>query len=125
MTRLLPILAGFAAGAAAVYFVDLAVIRRRERRLLEPGEPLHERVNAQLPLLVSYPDAIEVSVEGGLVRVSGYVLSTELDRLLSNLTGVPGVHKVHNALSSVPDRARLDEIRREARQSRVADSLES
>ena len=63
-----------------------------------------------MAILVSHADAVEVTVDGGLVRVSGYVLATELDGLLSRLTRLPGVHKVHNALSVVTDPGRFDEL---------------
>ena len=61
--------------------------------------------------LVSHPDAIQVSVDGGVVRVSGHVLASEQDRLLSQLTHLPGAHKVHNALSAVQDPDRFEEQR--------------
>lgn len=109
MNPFLNLAASFAAGAAAVYFLDQAVMRRRAHR----HEPrLRKRVEEQLAALVSHPDAIKVSVEGGLVRVSGFVLAAEQDRLLSKLTQLPGVHRVHNALSAVADPGRFDELRR-------------
>jgi hypothetical protein len=58
---------------------------------------------ARLGHLVSHPGAIEVSVNEGIVRVSGQVLAQELDGLLTQLTRLPGVHKVHNALGVLQD----------------------
>ena len=46
-----------------------------------------------------------------LLRVSGLVLASEMDRLLSQLTQLPGVHRVHNALSPVHDASRFEEMR--------------
>jgi hypothetical protein len=43
-----------------------------------------------------------------VVRVSGYVLASELDSLLSRLTHLAGVHKVRNALTPLPDAAALE-----------------
>jgi osmotically-inducible protein OsmY len=64
---------------------------------------LRERVRSRLGHWVSHPRAIEVDVQDGVVRVSGQVLAKELDGLLSRLTGVPGVRKVHNALVALDD----------------------
>ena len=54
---------------------------------------LRERVRARMGHLVSHPRAIDVSVEEGVVRLSGQVLVKELDGLLSQLTDMPGVRK--------------------------------
>jgi hyperosmotically inducible periplasmic protein len=69
----------------------------------EDDAQLRERVMARLGHLVSHPGAIEVSVAAGIVRVSGQVLAQELDGLLTQLTHMPGVHKVHNALGVLQD----------------------
>lgn len=111
MKPLLNIIASFAAGAAAMYWLDSAVARRHAGGMFVSEARLGDRVQARIGQLVSHPDAIKVSVEGGLVRVSGLVLASELDRLLSTLTQVPGVYRVHNALSPVHDASRFDEMR--------------
>jgi hypothetical protein len=64
---------------------------------------LRERVRSRMGHLVSHPRAIEVSVEDGVVRLSGQVLAAELDAMLSQLTHMPGVRKVHNALTALND----------------------
>jgi osmotically-inducible protein OsmY len=64
---------------------------------------LRERVLSRMGHLVSHPRAIEVEVNEGIVRLSGQVLAQELDGLLSQLTGMAGVRKVHNALSALND----------------------
>jgi hypothetical protein len=113
MTTLRPWLilaAAFAGGAAAVLAMDRAAQRFRDRREALQEDRLRERVKDEVAILVSHADAVEVTVDGGLVRVSGYVLATELDGLLSRLPHLPGVHKVHNALSAVADPARFDEL---------------
>ncbi len=111
MHPILNIAASFAAGAAAMYWVDSTVARRRTGGAALGQLRVREQVQACIGRLVSHPDAIQVSVEGGVVRVSGHVLASEQDRLLSQLTHVPGVHKVRNALSAVQDPDRFDEQR--------------
>lgn len=111
MHPLFNVAASFAAGAAAMYWLDSAVTRRRAGGMVPTQSRLHEQVQACIGRLVSHPDAIHVSVEGGIVRVSGHVLASEQDRLLSQLTHLPGVHKVHNALTAVQDASRFDEQR--------------
>jgi hypothetical protein len=71
---------------------------------------LRERVRARLGHLVSHPRAIEVSVEDGVVRLSGQVLTKELDGLLSQLTGMAGLRKIHNALSTLNDPSGFGEV---------------
>ena len=73
---------------------------------------LRERVRSRLGHLVSHPGAIEVAVEEGVVRLTGQVLAKELDGLLSQLTGMAGVRKVHNALSALDDPSAFGESRR-------------
>ena len=111
MHPILNVAASFVAGAAAMYWFDCAVSRRRAGGTFDSELRLREQVQAWLGQLVSHPNAIQVSVEGGVVRVSGHVLASEQDRLLSQLTHLPGVHKVHNALSAVHDPSRFDELR--------------
>lgn len=72
---------------------------------------LRERIRSRLGHLVSHPRAIEVSVEDGVVRLSGQVLATELDPMLSQLTHMPGVRKVHNALTALNDPSGFGETR--------------
>ena len=59
---------------------------------------------------MSHPGAISVDVENGVVRVSGQVLAKELDGLLSRITGVAGVRKVHNALDALSDPSGFGEV---------------
>lgn len=126
MNPLLKLAAAFACGAAAVVGLDRAVQRSRlGGGALARSLRLRERVKDEVAVQVSNADAIEVSVEGGLVRVSGYVLASEVDALLSRLTRLPGVHKVHNALSPVADARRLEELRERALAQSDADNLRS
>lgn len=111
MHPIINVAVSFVAGAAAMYWFDSAVCRRRASGIFDSESRLREQVQACIGQLVSHPNAIQVSVEGGVVRVSGHVLASEQDRLLSQLTHLPGVHKVHNALSAVHDPSRFDELR--------------
>jgi hydrogenase maturation factor HypE len=73
---------------------------------------LRERVSGRMGHLVSHPRAIEVSVDQGVVRLSGQVIAKELDGLLSQLTDMPGVRKVHNALAVLTDPSGFGEVKR-------------
>jgi hypothetical protein len=107
MRPVLNLAGAFAAGALVTYFLARALSR-------DSGRPprvqahLRERVRARIADLVSRPEAVDVDVDAGVVRVSGYVLASELDSLLSRLTHLAGVHKVRNALTPLPDAAALE-----------------
>jgi osmotically-inducible protein OsmY len=92
--------AAFAVGAIGVWFLSEALERRQ--RLRQPtisDDVLRERVRARVADLVVRPDAVEVDVEDGVVRLSGRVLPAERDALLSDLIDLPGVARLRNALS--------------------------
>jgi len=74
---------------------------------------LREHVQSRMGHLVSHPRAIDVSVEDGIVRLSGQVLAKELDGLLSQISGMPGVRKVHNALAALDDPSGFGEVPRQ------------
>jgi len=60
---------------------------------------LRERVQERVGRSVSFPRAIHVHVQDGVVRLSGRVLSKERDGLFEQLQQEPGVQKLVNALS--------------------------
>jgi hypothetical protein len=117
--------AAFAAGALAMYLIE-RLLARAQRVVpaghlarAASGQPqddaqLRESVRARLGGWVSHPRAIDVEVRGGVLRVSGQVLAAELEGLLLQLTAVPGVHKVHNALSVLHDPSGFGEVARPA-----------
>lgn len=76
----------------------------------EDDAQVRERVRSRLGDWVSHPGALRVDVDRGVVRVSGQVLSKELDGLLSRITGVEGVRKVHNALDVLDDPSGFGEV---------------
>lgn len=70
--------------------------------VLDPQEDaeLRNRIQARLGRMVSHPRAIQVSVDGGVVRLAGRVLAKERDGLIEQLQQMPGVQKVVNAMSA-------------------------
>jgi osmotically-inducible protein OsmY len=65
----------------------------------ESDRQLHERVRAELGRLVGRPGVVDVSVEGGRVRLSGQVAASEHSRLLSEVAAMSGVESVDDRLS--------------------------
>lgn len=61
---------------------------------------LRERVQERVGRSVSFPRAIHVHVQDGVVRLSGRVLAKERDGLLLQVQQEPGVQKLVNALST-------------------------
>lgn len=59
---------------------------------------LEARVRSKLGRHVSQPHAVQVQCEDGRVILSGPVLSSEADKLLSKLKKVKGVHEVESNL---------------------------
>lgn len=59
---------------------------------------LHERLRARIGRFVSHPRLLQVEVQQGSVRLSGHVLRSELDPLLSDLCGMSGVSALRNEL---------------------------
>jgi len=111
---------GFAGGVLAMLLLERwlaraqrvvpAANRNAEYLGSEDDAQLRERVRSRLGDWVSHPGAIRVDVENGVVRVSGQVLVKELDGLLSRITGVDGVRKVHNALEALSDPSGFGEV---------------
>jgi osmotically-inducible protein OsmY len=99
-TPLMNVAAAFAVGVIATWLLARALERRRgPRETAISDDVLRERVRARVADLVARPDAVDVLVEGGVVRLSGRVLASERDLLLSDLIDLPGVARLRNALS--------------------------
>ncbi len=65
----------------------------------EVSDPvLEERVRAEIGRIVSTPGAIDVISSTGIVTLSGAVLASEVDDLISAVRGVRGVEEVENRL---------------------------
>lgn len=63
-----------------------------------PDEVIVQRVRSQIGRVVSHPSSIEVTADGGRVTLSGSVLASETDELLSIVGKVRGVKDVNNQL---------------------------
>ena len=61
---------------------------------------LRDRIQSRLGRMVSHPGAIQVSVENGVVRLSGRVLAKERDGVLEQVQQMPGVQKLVNAMTA-------------------------
>lgn len=96
--------------ARAQRVVPVRPARSAEYRGSDDDAQLRERVRSRLGDWVSHPGAITVDVDNGVVRVGGQVLAKELDGLLSRITGVAGVRKVHNALDALDDPSGFGEV---------------
>jgi osmotically-inducible protein OsmY len=97
----LTIVAAFALGAAALWLTVAAVDNWRRESPEVSDEVLRQRVRTRLAELVTRPDAVQVVVKDGVVRLSGEVLPQERDALLMALIGVPGVWRLRNALGTL------------------------
>ena len=67
-----------------------------------PDEVLVERVRARLGHAVSHPSALEVHAEQGRIVLSGPVLEGEVERLLSRVRALRGVHAVEHRVQVHP-----------------------
>lgn len=113
-----------AAGALAMYYLDPELGARRRALLADlvrgglPGEArigrgrgarralrtshadprsdaeLRDRVRSALDRMVSHPGALHVSVEDGVVHLSGRLLALEREGLLAQVQHMPGVKKL-------------------------------
>lgn len=92
--------ASFAVGAALTWVVAESVRRLRLRPASVPDDIVLGRVREQVSRIVARPDAVEVSVENGIVRVAGEVPPAERDHLLTQLLQLPGVVRLRNALGT-------------------------
>lgn len=60
---------------------------------------LESRIRASMGHAISNAGAIAIHASDGMVTVSGPVLATEADGLLSRISSVPGVHEVRSQLT--------------------------
>jgi uncharacterized membrane protein len=76
----------------------LADVRSRLRHENLPDAVIRERVRSRIGRLVSYPHAIDVNIDNGVIELRGPVLKREVGRLLIAVHAVPGVKDVVNQL---------------------------
>lgn len=80
-------------------------IARRSYHRVTQADPrtdseLRARVQDLLGRTASFPGAIQVDVDNGVVRLSGRVLAQERDALLHQVLQTPGLQKLVNAMTS-------------------------
>jgi osmotically-inducible protein OsmY len=80
-------------------------VARRPHLHTTQGHPrsdaeLRDRIQHRLGRLVSYPGALRVDVDQGVVRLSGRVLAKESEGLLAQVQQMAGVRKLVNATSA-------------------------
>lgn len=73
---------------------------RMSQREPQGDAQLRDRVRSRLGRLVSHPGAIDVEVDGGIVRLTGDVLAKETDGLLTQVRDMAGVLRVFNAMTA-------------------------
>ena len=95
----LNVTAAFALGATLTWVASLALERMRREPAPLSDDMVLERVRARVGEIVSDPRAVEVTVENGIVRLSGQVAPEERDELLTQLLYMPGVVRLRNALA--------------------------
>jgi len=61
-------------------------------------DTLEARVRSRMGRAVSHPGAVEVTTRDGVVRLSGEILSHEIDPMLSCIRATPGVRGIDNQL---------------------------
>jgi len=78
----------------------LQSIRSRVRDTPPSDVVLMERVRSKMGRAVSHPHAIHVNVQNGRVRLTGEILSEELDDLIRSVSAVKGVKEIENQLTT-------------------------
>lgn len=78
---------------------------RRTPLVRAHGDPrsdaeLRERVRAALDHMVSHPRALHVSVDNGVVRLSGRVLAAEREGVLEQVQRIPGVRRLVDTVTA-------------------------
>ncbi|WP_082988188.1 BON domain-containing protein [Bordetella bronchialis] len=71
---------------------------------------VHERVRAAIGRALSTPGAIDVNVAAGNVLLTGHVLSSEREKLISAVSAVDGVERVSDQLSEYGEPGNVPEL---------------
>jgi len=87
---------GVAIGAKAVAMTAISPLRRPEGPVSD--DVLVHRVRTRMGHVVSHPRAIEVSASNGNVTLSGAVLKSQVDDLLSCVSRIRGIKGVENRM---------------------------
>ena len=95
----LNVTAAFTLGATLTFLASVALERMRRQPAPLSDDVVLERVRARVGEIVSDPRAVQITVENGIVRLSGQVAPEERDELLTQLLYMPGVVRLRNALA--------------------------
>jgi hypothetical protein len=95
------VVGAFALGMGMTFLVDALIRSRRSRPGPISDDIVLQRVRSRVGELVSHPDDVQISVEDGVVRLTGHVPPGERDALLTQLLAMPGVVRLRSALSSL------------------------
>jgi osmotically-inducible protein OsmY len=88
----------FAVGAAVTWAAVEIADRLRPQRLPISDDTVLEHVRSRIGEVLGREDAVDVSVENGVVRLAGNIAPEERDALLTQLLYLPGVVRLRNAL---------------------------
>ena len=91
--------ASFACGAMLAWLVAEGVQRARKRIGPVSDDLVLERVRGRVFEIVTQPEAVQVTVVSGVVRLAGEVPAQERDELLTQIVHMPGVVRLRNALA--------------------------
>jgi hypothetical protein len=91
------VLGAFALGMGMTFLVDALIRRLRGGPGPISDDIVLQRVRSRIGELVSQPDSVDVSVEDGVVRVSGQLPQQERDMLFTELLALPGVVRLRAA----------------------------
>ena len=94
------IAASFAAGALLTWLAVEAVERRRRLPAPVDDDVLRDRITERIAQVVRDPADVQVTVERGVVRLTGALPPEERDELLTQLVAMPGVLRLRNALAA-------------------------
>jgi osmotically-inducible protein OsmY len=94
-------LGGLGLGAGVLWGL-LAEARGALEGPIDDDEALTERVRARVARVVSRPEAVQVSVDNGVVTLTGTVAALDFDRLVSAVLRVRGVQDLTDALDVRP-----------------------
>lgn len=94
------VLGAFALGMGMTFLADALMRRWHSSAGPISDDIVLEHVRSRVGELVSQPEDVHVSVDNGVVRLTGHVPHEERDALLTQVLAMPGVVRLRSALSS-------------------------
>ncbi|CAM3626970.1 BON domain-containing protein [Bordetella sputigena] len=89
--------------ARAQHALDTAEAPASDRKV-------HERIRAAIGRILSTPGAVDVNVAAGNVLLTGHVLASQRDALVSAVSAVEGVERVMDQLSQYGEPGNVPEL---------------